>query len=225
MNCRVILILGGSGALGSDITDFLRMETDYLVYTLGRKESNDIKVDLEKSNIELTFSPDIIINCAGVVHNHIHASTFNQSLIDRDRKISSGIFQLLKNYPPKLFLNISSVSVYGVDKGLSYNENTPINPKSGYAKCKVESESLFSTLEHTKVVNLRLPLILTERKVGNIHKLNEFVKKFGLILFTNKKGLKSVALSTDIAKNIENFIHKTGYIQFQIRRSYIRNFG
>ena len=209
-----ILIIGGSGALGSDLKRIL-IQGGNSVRTLGRSSSNDFAVDLTKKITEIDYQTDIIINCAGIVHNRLHASKFDEKLIHNDLKISQGVCIIAKRLKPKLFLNISSVSVYGINKGSNIDENHPKVPNSGYGFCKLSSENLFLSLTDTSVINLRLPLIITTRKTGNILRLHNQISKGLFFKIHAEDCIKCLVYPEDIAMNIDKFLKlSTGNYNF-----------
>ena len=200
-----ILIIGASGALGTDLKRILNKEGNSII-TLGRASSNDLIVDLTRQLPKIDVHADVVINCAGIVHNKQHASKFDESLIQTDLKISQGVFEIIKILKPKLFLNISSVSVYGINRGNDIDENHTKVPNSGYGFCKLSSEKLFMSLKDILVVNIRLPLIITTRKTGNILRLHNQISNGFFFKINSKHCIKCLVYPEDIAININEFL-------------------
>jgi len=200
-----ILIIGGSGALGTDLKRILNKEGNSIL-TLGRASSNDLVVDLTKQLPKIDLHAEIVINCAGIVHNKQHASKFDEKLIQNDLKISQGVFEIVKRLKPKLFLNISSVSIYGINRGNNIDESHTKLPNSGYGFSKLSSEKLFMSLTDILVVNLRLPLIITTRKTGNILRLHNQISNGFFFKVNSEKCIKCLVYPEDIAVNINEFL-------------------
>jgi dTDP-4-dehydrorhamnose reductase len=133
-----ILILGGNGMLGSQLTEVLNRH--YEVTTLGRtvsfKSREHIHIDV---NSEKNFSDflkenvyDIIINCVAIINHEYCELNPNESL-----KVNSLLNQILiENIPDSTFIiYISSDAVFN-DKITNRKPSSPTFPKSTYGISK-----------------------------------------------------------------------------------------
>lgn len=157
-----ILIFGSDGFIGRNVYRELQKNTDNIVYgtVRGQAEENPLKliVDLnDKDSILQAFetsSPDVAVNCAGVLVNDGDLSInarFTKSIIDQA--------SLLKCV--KLIIISGSASEYGKikDADLPVNENTSLGADFGYGLSKLlEERAAFECQKQygIKVVVLRV---------------------------------------------------------------------
>ena len=199
-----ILISGATGFVGKNLTEMFKSK-GHDVQTLGRKNSNNHKLDLANEFSELTNEYDYIIHCAGIVHNQVHASAVIPDLILEDFFITKNFLKSIKNCRYKKVIFLSSVSVYGLDNGLNISEETVPKPNSGYGISKLFSEKLFEFLiKKEKLIIFRLPLVNGPNPKGNIFKLEKAILNNRMILFKKNNSLKSLIEITDLFKIILN---------------------
>lgn len=132
-----ILLLGGSGMLGSDCKEVLSKE--YSVIAPDRKELDIISWDVVIENL-LKLSPDVIINCAGFTDvNACETEDFavRKINVEGPRNLAQGSARFNCR-----LVHISSDYVFSGLKPFPqpYFEDDPVEPISAYGKSKVESE-------------------------------------------------------------------------------------
>ena len=156
-----ILIAGGGGLLGYEITNFLSKK--YKIYSTYRgKEPKKIKnviwkkIDLE-NQINLKIKPNIIINC-------VVTSKFSKKN-DIDNYINSNIIVVnnlldfaLKNRTKKM-INLSTISVYKPSKKKIIDEESEIDYDNNLAVTKYIGELILSNSK-INFINIRLPAVL-----------------------------------------------------------------
>jgi nucleoside-diphosphate-sugar epimerase len=199
-----VLLTGASGFLGSH---FCSTSNDELI-TLGSSKVNMIRCNIS------TFIPELpkvekVIHCAGLAHipakKHLDSDLFHQVNY-------LGTANILKNFSdrncfPKLFIFISSVSVYGLQSGLLINEDSPTNGINQYAKSKIlaEREVLdWGKRNGVKIFIFRLPLIVGENAPGNLGSLVTAIKKGYYFRVGDGKACKSMVLAEDVAKFVSS---------------------
>ena len=105
-NTTTILLTGATGMIGSYI---LREFADCQVTTLGRSADNDIRVDLSASIPSLSRRFDLVVHCAG---------TTDEATANKVNRIGTlNLLSSLESQPPRHFIFISSLSVYGKTEG------------------------------------------------------------------------------------------------------------
>lgn len=202
---KYVLITGGNGFLGQYLKNSFKNH-DFIVFTLGKTQSNDIVNDLSNTVPKIPYV-DIVIHAAGKAHmvpktKHEENDFFSVNF--------HGTINLCKGLEksgnlPKQFIFVSSVAVYGLDKGDFITESHPLNGVSPYARSKIEAELfLINWAKENQVVLtiLRLPLIVGPNPLGNLGAMIMGIKsgKYASIGKANAK--KSVVWVEDIPKFI-----------------------
>lgn len=195
-----VLLTGASGFLGSYMAKEL---SGYSLDTLGRSHSSTIKVDLKKP-FELDTFYDLVIHCAG----QAHFIPKSKEEIESFKRINSdGTINLLDAFerPPKVFVFISSVAVYGLDEGESIDENMSLCGKTPYARSKIEAEQSISKWckeENVDLLILRLPLICGLNPPGNLRSMMKAIKRGFYFRIGAGGAKKSMVSAEDVAKLI-----------------------
>lgn len=192
------LITGGSGFIGSYISEALRADGNEVI-TMGRSSINDIKVDLSKTSYELNSHFDYIIHTAGIVHNREHVKSFNKNLILTDIAITENLISSIEKINFKKFIFLSSISIYGLVSGYDIDICYPTKPMDGYGLSKLINEkTIQSKIDFSKLLIVRLPLVNGPNVKGNIRKLQQAFKNKRMILFKNNNVLKSILEVSDL---------------------------
>lgn len=199
-----VLITGSNGFLGNIIYQKLKSSCD--VNTLGRRNS-DYCVDLSSANsINFTQKFDLVIHAAGKAHFIPKTSIDNDSFFNINVQGTKYLLESLKSSGiPKQFVFVSSVSVYGLNKGILINENADLKAEDPYGKSKIEAEAVVQKwCNENKVLCtiLRLPLIVGPNPPGNLGKMISGIKKGYYFNIAGGNAQKSMVLAEDIA----NFI-------------------
>ena len=198
----MILITGSNGFLGSYIYNFLK-ESD--IKTLNRSNS-DYNCDLSLDIPILNNKFDLVIHSAGLAHITINSIKASRIFFDINVNGTKNLLKSLSIYgPPKKFVFISSVSVYGLTKVNNINEEYPLNANDPYGKSKVESELIVKEWckQHNIICTiLRLPLVVGVRPPGNLMTMINGINKGYFFNIAGGNVKKSMVLASDIAKYI-----------------------
>lgn len=165
-----ILITGKNSYIGTSVEKWLLKEPGkYSVDTIDMQNESWREHDFSKY--------DVVFHVAGIAH--VKETKKNRDLyfkINRDLAYETAF--KAKNDGVKQFIFLSSMSVYGIDKGVIYKD-TPINPKSFYGKSKIEAEELINKLNENSyfVSVLRPPMVYGEGCKGNYPKLARLALK------------------------------------------------
>lgn len=193
-----ILITGASGFVGQNLTKQLRELFD--VTTLGRGEDNDIKCDLRDSAPKLLNSYDCVVHAAGLAHKR---NATDKDFIDINVEGTKNLTQALDEIgTPKSFIFISSVAVYGVDKGENITESHPLKGDTPYARSKILAEEhLTNWAEANNVILtiLRPSLIAGENPKGNLGAMIRGIETGRYLSIGKADAKKSVVMVEDIA--------------------------
>lgn len=150
MILKNVLLLGGSGLLGTKIIDSnifknIHYPSSKDINLLNRQS---IKKFLSKENV------DIVINCAALARMK-QCEKNPEKAINVNIKGTLNLTQSISEIDKKiLIVHISSDSVYGKDKKIFY-ENSYLNPYNVYAWTKLSSEFLIQTLKNHIIIRTR----------------------------------------------------------------------
>jgi nucleoside-diphosphate-sugar epimerase len=197
-----ILLTGSSGFLGKYLQNALKFHS---LRVLNRSKS-DFNYDLASEVPIINEKFELVIHNAG--YAHIVPQTKNDIQLFYDINVS-GTINLLNSFSkgilPQKFVFISSVSVYGLKKGLNINEDYPLLANDPYGKSKIEAEKF--VLNWCKECNiictiLRLPLIAGSNPPGNLGSMIDVIKKGYYFNIGKGKAKKSMVFAEDVANSI-----------------------
>lgn len=165
-----ILITGKDSYIGTSFGKWVAQYGDtYRVDTI------DVRDSIWKQQ---SFSGyDAILHVAGIAH--IKETPENSQLyykVNRDLAVDLAV--KARQDGVKQFVFLSSMSVYGIEKGIITN-NTPCNPKNTYGKAKLEAEVRLKELENSNfiVAIVRPPMVYGKGCKGNYPKLAKLALK------------------------------------------------
>ena len=158
-----ILVLGSTGLIGHQVFNYLYTTKKYEMFNLSyRKKLNhetilcNVRNEKKFINIIESISPDIIINCVGILIKRASVDPENAIFIN------SYIPHVLMNVSDKLnskLIHISTDCVFSGDKGVSYLEEDFKDGKDTYAKTKGLGEII-----NSKHLTLRTSVVGPELK-------------------------------------------------------------
>lgn len=197
----LVLITGASGFLGRIICQKITLN----VKTLGRASFSDICCDLSREIPKLSKC-DLVIHAAGKAHTvaktAIDKKHFYDVNIDGTVNLLTG---LEKSGLPKMFVFISSVSVYGKESGINITENHPLEATDPYGLSKIEAEKIIANwCEDNNIICtiLRLPLLVGKDAPGNLGAMTKAINKGYYFNIGGGKAKKSMVLAKDVASAI-----------------------
>ena len=204
---KSLLLTGHSGFLGKILLDEFNRLGYLNVFTLSRSFDSKYPIDLSKGIPEFDTIFDIVVHCAGIAHTF--PNTENESALFTKINVigTSNLLQGLLNVntPPKQFVFISSVSVYGLIEGLNIDETSLLLAEEPYGKSKIEAEEIIEKwcFENNVICTiLRLPLVVGENPPGNLGAMIRAIRKGYYFNINGGKAKKSMVLASDIAKFI-----------------------
>jgi nucleoside-diphosphate-sugar epimerase len=219
-----ILITGKSGFLGKILERCLE-EDKKSTYGLG---NNNLRIDISKPFDLPQENFDIIIHAAGKAHSipksKVEEKLFYEVNFDGTKNLSAAIDKLA--IKPASFIFISTVAVYGVDKGEMVNELHPLNGETPYSKSKILAENFlidWSEKSGIKLAILRLPLVAGQNPPGNLGAMIKGIKTGRYLSIGKADAKKSIVWAEDIAHIIPK-ISIVGGI-YNLTDSYHPSFG
>jgi nucleoside-diphosphate-sugar epimerase len=196
-----ILVTGSSGYFANS----LMQNMPYSNFTKLSRSHSDYNIDLSRDTPKFNISFDLIIHAAGKAHLIPKSIDEIQEFINVNVKGTKNLLEGLSSFPPKSFVFVSSVSVYGLIVGQNINENCPLLAEDPYGKTKIEAESIVRTWceEHNVICTiLRLPLVVGENPPGNLGAMIRGINKRYYFNIAGGNAKKSMVLASDIAKFI-----------------------
>ncbi|MET2984700.1 NAD-dependent epimerase/dehydratase family protein [Aureibaculum conchae] len=216
-----ILLTGASGFLGSYIYNYLNSK--YNVTTLGRSKASSIVCNISEAKVNLADNYQMVIHCAGKAHSIPKSKQEEKIFYDVNHKGTINLCESLKPKLPSTFVFISTIAVYGLDKGSNIREEEPLNGATPYAKSKIMAEKFLQGWCKQKDINLvilRLPLVAGINPKGNLEAMINGIKKGYYFNISGNDAKKSIVLADDVAKLIPNLYNKHGVYNLSGDRDY-----
>jgi dTDP-4-dehydrorhamnose reductase len=144
-----VLLLGGSGILGTEVLRILQNEK---IECVAPRSSNlDIRSRDEVSNLVQSYKPTWIINCAawtnvdGAENSYEEACELNEVAVGNIGTAAASVGCKV--------LHISTDYVFDGESGIPYKENSSVNPINKYGQSKLRGEeALLAVLPGSYVV-------------------------------------------------------------------------
>lgn len=197
------LLTGSSGFLGKII---LSSESLGDVITLSRSFA-DICCDLSR---EIPVLPVVscVVHAAGKAHlvprSPEEEAIFYKVNVEGTRNLLSALSG--SKALPERFVLISTVAVYGANRGTFINEKSPLLAKDPYGLSKIQAEKLVTewcNLNNVICTILRLPLVIGQNPSGNLKSMINGIKKNYYFNIGGGHAKKSMVLATDVAAILE----------------------
>ena len=196
---KKILITGANSYIGTSVESYLNgFAGQYDIDTV------DMTDDSWKDKDFSVY--DVVFHVAGIAH--IKETAENADLyykVNRDLVVETA--QKAKQDGVKHFVFLSSMSVYGIDKG-SINKNTLPTPNNHYGKSKLQAEQRIQKLndEKFKVAILRPPMVYGKGCKGNYQRLRKFA--LGFPFFPDLKNQRSMIYIGNLCEFVKRTIDK-----------------
>ena len=200
-----ILLTGASGFLGIHLKTALENEGNNVV-TYGRAESNDIVGEITES-FSIAQEFDVVIHAVGKAHVVPKTDKEKKEFFEVNVEGTHNLLSALEKNPPKKFVFISTVAVYGKEAGENIDEDAPLLGESPYAKSKIEAEKMVQEWCEEKGIIyliLRLPLISGANPPGNLGAMANAIQRGFYFRIGNGNAKRSMIGAGDVA----NFILK-----------------
>ena len=168
-----IMILGGSGYVGSELTPYL-LKKKFKLTIIDRfffnnekefRDSNKKAIIIKKDSRQLVSKDfkgiDVIIDLAALNISFEKNKEFDQLTYDINYKATLRNLKIAKKSNVKKYIYPSSCSVYGFQKNIICTEKTRKKPTSSYSKAKSKIENEIEKIQSNKfnVYPLRFPTI------------------------------------------------------------------
>jgi len=206
-----VLITGANGFLGSYLHKAFPAEE---TMTLGLSGC-DYNLDLTKTVPTLSQTFTTVVHAAGLAH--IIPTTAEQCCLFNNVNVN-GTINLLRGLGklsplPEQLVFISTVAVYGVEKGECIDENSPLKGDTPYALSKIGAERVLQKWGEEHNVNiliLRLPLLAGKNPPGNLGAMIRAIKKGYYFRIGDGSARRSIVLADDVAAFIASGVKASG---------------
>lgn len=229
-----VLLLGGSGNLGSEI---IRSNLFKNIYAPKRKFLNILSI-FQINRILKKYKPNIIINCASLARMKICEQKVDEAIkvnIFGTLNLVKAILEYEKIYKKKIkLIHLSSDAVYPSVKG-NYEESAKLGPYNVYGWTKLSGEFVIRTLKHFIIIRTRF---YNEKKVKykfsasdiftsqiNIKFLPKYIKylikeNYNGIINVGGKKISDFKLYKKFLPNLKSFKrkHLIKHLRFQIAK-------
>ncbi|UUV18857.1 NAD-dependent epimerase/dehydratase family protein [Fusobacteria bacterium ZRK30] len=186
MEKKKVIVTGASGFVGRNFIEKYSDRYDIVPISLRTTKVEDI----EFTNV------DCVLHLAALVHQMKGAPEEKYFEINRD--LTEKLAVRAKEKGVKHFVFYSTVGVWGTHGYFDHDRiitlETPTNPKTPYAKSKIEAEKILENLKGDifKVSILRPPMIYGEGCPGNLPKLEKLVKIFSILPFNYSENKRTM---------------------------------
>ncbi len=207
MLIKKVIVLGGSGFLGSRIIKKLSLNPKLNVYYGGRKRVESLTAKhcelnmLNRDSLKILKDFDIIINCTGQI-----TKPFN--LCYQLNTLGSNNLAKTLKHTSKKIIHISSMSVYGsLEK---CNESSKINPETNYAFAKAVSDFILQeNIQSNNLTILRLTNLYGPNQIKGViaYILRSYLSDKKLLFNNNGSLFRFYLHVDDCAKLINDFIN------------------
>lgn len=179
---KKVLIVGKDSYIGDSFARYLEGHNDFAIDIVDSFADNWKQADF--SNY------DVVYHVAAIVHKKENKKSSELCYkVNRDHAYEVAL--RAKTSGVKQFIFLSTMSVYGIEKGVITKDTIP-TPKTYYGKSKYEAEQLIKSLndKEFRVAILRPPMIYGEGCKGNYQRLRKLALK--LPVFPNIKNERSM---------------------------------
>jgi nucleoside-diphosphate-sugar epimerase len=206
-----LLLTGGAGFLGRSILP--QLKPFYQVKTLGSNASEDYVADLSQKEPVLSEGFDVVIHAAGKAHTLANSRNESQAFFKVNTYGTQNLCKALESKPPKAFIFMSTVAVYGLETGVEIDETYPLNGQTPYAQSKIQAEGfLIKWCEkyNIKLSILRPSLIAGKYPPGNLGAMIKAIENGRYFRIGQGAAKKSVLMADDIVRILPELIKKGG---------------
>ena len=224
-----ILILGGSGFVGTRLVEILKKDHQVTVGDLVRSEtypvlSKHCDVCVDEDLRSVMKGQDCVINLAASHRDDVRPlSLYTRNNVEG----AEHVCKIASELGIRLIVFTSSVAIYGFPE-YEYDEDAPKHPFNEYGRTKLLAEAVYEKWQKSDPQNMlhviRPTVIFGERNRGNVYNLFRQLASGRFLMVGNGKNRKSMAyvgnvvefLKWNVEKNqqpysVYNYIDKPDY--------------
>lgn len=205
----MILLTGSNGFIGAAIAKQIGVGNYMSLNRIGANFCFDLSNEIPL--FEEQF--DAVIHSAGKAHSVPKTKEEVDLFFSINYQGTINLLKALEQKPPKAFVYISTVAVYGLTSGIDINENTPLLATDPYGKSKLMAEEYITEWAQKKNISLlifRLPLVVGKNAPGNLKDMIKAIKKGYYFNIGRGNVRKSMVMINDVAQIVVRSLGKTG---------------
>lgn len=220
LNKSNILVIGGSGFVGSRLIDLLGKERCMNIDKNKSPFFNDISSKYDIRNLKeliIPMSSDFVVLLAAEHRDDVSPVSL---YYDVNVQGTENVLKYMDKAGIKNLIFTSSVAIYGLNK-INPDENHVEDPFNHYGKSKWQAEKIIKEWydndpEGKSVTIIRPTVIFGERNRGNVYNLLKQISSGKFMMIGNGQNKKSMAYVGNIVALIKNRIDKSdpGYQVF-----------
>lgn len=204
-------LTGSTGFLGKEILKSLKIDQ---VITIGRSEDCDFYFDLgENKKSEKMLNVECLVHCAGLAH-YYPVTLEEKNLFDIvNFQGTKRLFESINLNLLKRFVFISTVAVYGCERGSKIDEKTDTCPMTPYGRSKLKTENYLSDMSSMygfELLIVRLPLLAGKNAPGNLGRMIKSIQTGRYMSINGGKAKRSIVLASDVASFVVSNRKLTG---------------
>lgn len=200
---KTILITGTNSYIGTNLEMILnRSPHKYKVDTVDMRNQEWKNTDFSQF--------DVIFHVAAIVHKK-EDPNMEKAYFEINTDLALEVAKIAKESGVNQFIFMSTMAVYGeegeIGKDVVIDINTPPNPKTFYAKSKLEAEKQLDKFsgEKFKISIVRPPIVYGDNCPGNYARLEKIALRFPVFpMIQNERSMIHIdVLSKEIERIIE----------------------
>ena len=199
MTAHRVLLTGASGFLGRYIAS---KYAGMALTTIGRGTGSTVPCDLA-TGVPTPPAVDLVIHAAGHAHTRPKTAAERHTFYAVNTNGTANLLAGLdRSAPPRAFVFISTVAVYGAERGWLIAETHPLDAREPYGASKVAAESLVTAWCAARGVRcaiLRLPLLAGFAPRGNLGAMILGIQRGYYMNLNGGRAAKSMVLARDVA--------------------------
>lgn len=209
---KTLLFSGASGFLGHSVRPIL--EQMYRIDTVGIAQEDTYKVDFSCEQPTFDRAYDVVLHAAGKAHVVPRTDAEREAFFKVNYEGTVNLCRALERVGrPQAFIFISTVAVYGVEKGMDISEDHPLLGTTPYAKSKIMAEEFLRQWcrENGCVLGIVRPSLLAgPNPPGNLGAMTKGIASGRYFSIAQGRARKSVLMVDDIAHLVPKLAQRGG---------------
>jgi len=209
------LVSGRSGFLGRYVVDHAKA-SGWIIDALGRSRASDISHDLADGPPELPqLGYDVVYHAAGKAHLFPRTEEDKEAFFRVNTQGTANLLTALERQErlPQAFVLVSTMAVYGKERGEAITEEAPREASDPYGLSKIQAEDLaleWGERHGVRIGIVRLPLVAGAGAPGNLGAMISAIRRGRYMGIGGGQAKRSVVLASDVARILPVVAEKGG---------------